>query len=243
MAQRLKGSEPLRIGTANLDWATASAPSAYTALLDRHRAHVWILTETAGCIIATDLANSVHSPVRPRDDTKKWSSTSFWVSILSRWKLTQIPVEADPTRVVCARVDPPGFAPLLIYGTVLPWSTDGLYRDWSSKQEAILRQLAELARLQVQHPDAHLIVAGDFNQFMRPQRTLRTLQRTLEDGLANLGLTCVTASPAVQQECPAHIIDHIAAPTELALRFRFSRAWDPHPSLSDHGGIVVEAAA
>ncbi len=235
-------SRLIRIGTWNLDWAYPAHEQDYISVLAKHPADVWVLTETTAAVVPPGFEHHRPAPIRPRDDTDKWTQDSTWVSIWSRWEVKAIPVHADPHRVTCARIAVPGVAPLLVYGTVFPWNSDVLYRDRDAKQQAIQRQFDEMSLLQRKHKDCHFVLAGDFNQFMRPQkmRIPRTHQRAIEDGLSTLGVTCVTAPAHVSQSWPHAVIDHIAVDDRISSRFTFKSAWEAQAGLSDHGGIVVQ---
>lgn len=230
----------ITIGTWNLDWAFASSPQQYSEVLNAQRADLWVLTETRDLVCPAVHQNAVHSPQRPRDDVRKWTQDSRWVSIWSRWPLEQIPTEADPTRVVCARVSPSEMQPFLIYGTVLPWNGDRLYRK-QDKRRAIERQVEEWRSLIKEHRDCFLIVIGDYNQGMSQQKSLpsETLQGAIELGLQELNMTCLTSPQRVGHLWPHQMIDHISVPNEIAAEFCFETAWLADPKLSDHGGIVV----
>jgi len=230
----------ITIGTWNLDWAFTRSPQQYSEVLNAHRADLWVLTETRDLVCPAEHQNVVHGPQRPRDDVRKWTQDSRWVSIWSRWPLEQIPTRADPTRVVCARVSPSGMQPFLAYGTVLPWNGDRLYRK-QDKRRAIERQVDEWRSLIQEHHDCSLIVVGDYNQRMSQQKSFpsETLQGAIELGLQELKLTCLTSPQRVGHLWPYHVIDHISVPNEIAAEFCFETAWLADPALSDHGGIVV----
>lgn len=150
-----------------------------------------------------------------------------------------IETKADPTRVVCGRVEVPGTRPLLVYGTVLPWNSDNLYADKSAKIDAVRRQIGEWRQVRAAHSDCHLIVAGDFNQFMAPQKSNDTLQGAIESGLRELHVTCLTSAARIANRWPHKVIDHIAVSNDLAGQFSFKEAWNAIPNLTDHGGIIV----
>ena len=229
------------IGTWNLDWARRSEPHAYAQVLADHPCDVWVLTETRDEISPPKFAHSVSAAVRPRDDRRKWTPTSRWVTIWSRWRMSAVTTEMDDGRTACARVAGPDGQKLLVYGTVLPWSADVLYRTKGEKMSAIARQFEDCRRLLAKNDDCRLVIAGDFNQFMAPQksRETETLQGAIEIGLRNLGMICVTAPSLLGRQVPHQSIDHIAVPAAIADRFASADAWPSSSKLSDHGGIVI----
>lgn len=230
----------ITIGTWNLDWAFRGKTTQYSDVLTRHAADIWVLTETRDAACPPAHQYVFHSPQRPRDDVRKWTEDSRWASIWSRWPLEPVVTKSDPTRVVCARISPSGMKPLLVYGTVLPWRGDTLYRK-EDKKRAIERQIEEWGSLKKAHHDCSLIVIGDYNQEMAKQKAppTETLQGAIELGLQSLEMTCLTTPQRVGHAWSHEVIDHISVPNEIAAEFEFQTAWLPDPALSDHGGIVV----
>src|SRR5664280_1921694 len=85
--------------------------------LDRVDADVWVLTETHNSVSPGPgySAASTRYPDRPGEPGERW------VTIWSRLPIEPLPPARDPARTVAALVQPPHGAPLVVYGTVLPW--------------------------------------------------------------------------------------------------------------------------
>src|SRR5665647_2392857 len=85
--------------------------------LDRIDADVWVLTETHNSVSPGPeySAASTGYSERPGEPGERW------VTIWSRLPIEPLPPTRDPARTVAALVQPPDGAPLVVYGTVLPW--------------------------------------------------------------------------------------------------------------------------
>jgi hypothetical protein len=132
----------MRLATWNLERVSATEPRSrrLQAVMRSVGAGVWVLTETDERVVPEHGMASVCSgtPERPHRAGERW------VTIWSRdARLVAVPT-ADPVRTACARISWPGRAPLLIYGTVLPWRADKRYRPLSGA-DAFCHALAEQA--------------------------------------------------------------------------------------------------
>jgi hypothetical protein len=69
---------------------------------------------------------------------------------------------------VAARVVPTSGAPLVVFGTVLPWLgsswSDITARNGAAFSAALEAQSSDWRALRASHPDHDIVVAGDFNQ-------------------------------------------------------------------------------
>src|SRR4051795_3926721 len=112
----------MRIATWNLERVSAAEPRArrLREVMRAVAADVWILTETDERLAPEEGMSAISSstPERAHRDGERW------VSIWARgYHLESVPT-IDPIRTVCVRLNRQNRqngAPLLIYGTVLPW--------------------------------------------------------------------------------------------------------------------------
>jgi len=159
----------------------------------------------------------------------------------------------DPFRTVAAVLNSP-VGPLVAFGTVLPWHSDAGHlranpmKQWAEQDRVLPLQVAEWRRLRQNFPDLPLVVAGDLNMNLGGKHYYGTARgrQTLRDGLAELGLVCVTETariPAGALRNPP--IDHVLVPDAWGPTSRVVGAWegktDDGLRLSDHSGLVVEA--
>lgn len=234
----------MRIATWNVEYAYPNRLGALQRVVAENDADVWVLTETHDDLVPSAAQYVAHSQPRP----KNWSGIrpgSRWVSIWSRWPIiaeVSLP-EADRERTVAALIDV-GSQKLLVYGTVLPWKGDRGKFDWSEHHRVIPLQCAEWMKLQREHSDATLCVAGDYNTDMGTGAYYGTKAgiASLCTGLAECGLFCATAPAHVPEGLlPRPPIDHIAVPIAWQDRVSIAAAWPAsRGTLSDHSGIVVE---
>jgi hypothetical protein len=236
----------MRLATWNLEHASVGKNPRRTELLLSAAADVWVLTETRDSLALSPTHSAVHSDPRPRTRVGE-----RWVSLWSRFPLLARVEVRDPSRTVCALFDAPS-GPLLVYGTVMPWHADrgpdDAAKGWTEQHRVVPEQAAEWKALRDAHPNAALVVAGDFNMSLGGPRYYGTKlgKQLLEVGLTGAGLACVTRT----EDVPVGLlgkphIDHIAVPAAWSSRSRVVAAWPgtiDGVRLSDHSAIVVEIA-
>lgn len=212
-------------------------------------ADVWVLTETDdSCAPGSGFQSAATSGAdRPGEASERW--TMIW----SRYPLEPLAPTSDPIRAVAARIVPPNGAPLIVYGTVLPWLGSPWCGVAAEQGKAFAAALAaqelDWQRLREAHPGHDMIVAGDFNQDLADTHYYgsRKNRRRLQLALDRAGLVALTAEgndPVRQNSPPCACIDHICVSTPLRLRagspFRWPDLPKPDRRLSDHFGIGVE---
>jgi len=157
---------------------------------------------------------------------------------------------------VAARIVPTGGAPIIVYGTVLPWlggSWRGIAaRNGAAFSAALEAQASDWLALRSAHPDHDLLVAGDFNQDLAHSHYYgsRANRQKLVAALERCGLDALTAGdgdPIRSSSSPCACIDHICISSPARWQSTTVRRWPaqprPDPRLSDHFGIVVEFKA
>lgn len=246
----------LRIATWNLErprLGSARRLPGIHARLSAIAADVWVLTETN--VEAIDLSATHPHVAHTRAVPGLHARGERWTAIHSRWPLEALPAR-DPDVCVCARVVAP-IAPLIVYGTVLPYHADGTVargaRTWSEFQRVLPLERSAWAALRADFPDDSFCLAGDLNQSLDSRRWqgrewygTRATRAALWSALADCGLTCVTAHDLV---AAGHLttrstIDHICLDGTLAGAVRAVGAWEAGEGdgvrLSDHNGVWVD---
>jgi endonuclease/exonuclease/phosphatase family metal-dependent hydrolase len=151
-------------------------------------------------------------------------------------------------------VKPPDGAPLVVYGTVLPW-LGSPWRDFPADdgmafRAALAAQLADWIALVRQFPGGDLCVLGDLNQDLsrRDYYGSRGNRLALLDALRTVGLSALTADPADPVRAVARdraSIDHICVPVRVVQQGS-ARLWvwppgaAPDRRLSDHYGVAAD---
>ena len=236
----------LRIGTWNVEYASAARNPRRLSLLHAANADIWVLTETQDGLDLGGNYNAVNSDPQPR--TKE---SVRWVSIWSRFALLE-PVKVRDSDRTAAALYATAQGKLLVYGTVLPWHSDpgpSNAANWSEHYRVIPEQAAEWKALVGRYPDAALCVAGDLNMNLGGKQTYGTARgrELLKKGIANAGLACVTHTEQVPSgKLVEPHIDHICLPHSWAERAQVVDAWPgtiDRERLSDHSAIVVEVRA
>lgn len=242
---------PLTIATWNVQRPSprGSRGEPIREWLRRIDADVWVLTETHDDICPGPGYEGVVTQAADR----RQSAGENWTTIWSRFPIRRLPETSDPARAVAAYVELPERRPLVVYGTVLPWSGSewrGLpSRGGEAFRAALGVQRTDWLRLIEQFPDADLCVAGDLNQDLAGPHYYGSNgnRLALGDALAQCGLRCVTAEPddPVRQVAPRHAsIDHICLARHLCDSNSIAlRVWPELPApdrlLSDHFGVVA----
>jgi hypothetical protein len=242
-----RGHDRVRVGTWNLDHATTVRHDRLriAALVDAD-ADVWVLTETDDRLTPGAAFQPAHAASRPACPVGE-----RWVSLWSRFPISEVLDVEDPLRTVAAVLDAPT-GRLLVIGVVLPWHadrgddpTDPPQRNWAEHRRVIPQRIAEWRRLAAAHADAALVIAGDFNTDLMagtgaPQRTYGTQAEAalLRQMLTDLGM----AVPTRGQTHPTdggYLIDHIAVDGEQAGAPRVSVPEVNGRPLSDHPLVSV----
>ena len=218
--------------------------------LDRVDADVWVLTETHNSVSPGPgySAASTGYPDRPGEPGERWAT------IWSRLPIEPLPPTRDAARTVAALVKPPDGAPLVVYGTVLPW-LGSPWRDFPADdgmafRAALAAQLADWIALVRQFPDADLCVLGDLNQDLsrRDYYGSRGNRLALLDALRTVGLSALTADPTdpgghadvinrgpVPRHGPHRVAQHGSARLEV-----WPSGAAPDRRLSDHYGVAAD---
>ena len=242
----------MKVATWNLARSVPKARRRHAAIAETIRhvaADVWVLTETHDSVIpGLDFQGvSTVGSDRPSEVGERW--TTIW----SRFPLEPLSPTSDPVRTVAARVLPPHGAPLIVYGTVLPWLGSrwrGIPgKDGRAFAAALACQESDWKKLQESHHGHDLIVAGDFNQDLSDTHYYGSAvnRLSLAEALTRAGLAAVTGGAAdpVRLASPTRAcIDHVCISKTSTWKIRAAIRWPdlphPDPSLSDHFGIVIE---
>ena len=177
-----------------------------------------------------------------------------WSAIWSRWPITSLnDYVNDKSRCVAGMIENTPFGQLIVYGTVLPWSSDpraseiGSYRAY---QENLEMQEDDWMRIRHDFPcnTNTFILAGDFNQSLAPIHYYGSKEKRalLEDSLRKFALEPVTAmehDPIFRDSPPNACIDHICI-SYGGWKTISTMRWPDMPNLkdadSDHFGVRVE---
>lgn len=241
----------MKFATWNVARLVPSAIRRSTLVADqinRVAADVWVLTETDASFRPGPGFQSAATAGadRPGEASERW--TMIW----SRFPLEPLAPTSDPIRAVAARIVPPDGAPLIVYGTVLPW----LGSPWcgvaaaqgKAFAAALAAQESDWHRLRAAYPDHDIIIAGDFNQDLADSHYYgsRENRRQLRLALDCAGFVALTADgsdPVRRNSPPCACIDHICISTPSRLLagspFRWPDLPKPDRRLSDHFGIGV----
>ena len=241
----------LRIGTWNVQYARGVDKNRRRrAVLDRHDADIWVLTETHD-----DLDLTATHPHAVRTEPRYAGNPSaFWTTIWSRLPFLGALPTIDRNRTVAARFALNGAGDVIVYGTVLPWNGDtgptGEASGWTEFYRVTPEQGREWAELRVANERSLLVVAGDLNQNLGGPHYYGTIKgrALLRAHLAAAGLTCATEFERFADGELAHPpIDHVCISAYPADELRCSvRGWNravEGVTLSDHSGVVVDVDA
>jgi endonuclease/exonuclease/phosphatase family metal-dependent hydrolase len=248
----------MRIATWNVDKPAKSGPNRekIMQLIKAQDADIWVLTESDinlspgedYCMIACSSAHAEDLAVE-----RNKNAGAVWTTIWARLYADRILTIADPDRTAAALVIPEDDAPLLVYGTVLPWNGDTRskhYRGFNAFTHVLDVQATEwtslIAITRQQHPEARLCVAGDFNQEWTKDKYVseqgrNKLMKMMDD--PRHPLVCATGlNDPLPGKVNRHTIDHICISgpaTDFAVGF-----WPPTAAelkgLSDHYGLWLD---
>ena len=212
-------------------------------------AALWFLTETHRDIGPGD---SFHRHFSGEPDRRSMPG-ECWVGLWSAWRLDPLPV-TDSARCAAARIPESPLGELVVYGCVLPWSTE--WRGVSAAgglafETALSTQLGDWTRLRHQFPNASLIVAGDFNQDLAARHYYGSKRKRflLEAALRDAGLVALTGGPTdpiARDSAPYACIDHICVSESASWSLKSTLRWPdsavPVRPLSDHFGVMVDVS-
>lgn len=209
---------------------------------------IWIFTETH-----CDLRPQKHSyGVFSGTPERESKDGEAWCSIWSRWPITDLSeYVSDKSRCAAGIITESPFGRMLIYATVLPWSTDprahgkGSYETY--KREIELQQ-KDWVMLRDRYLADVLIVAGDFNQSLAPRHYYGSSEKRklLESVMSQSELEPITAmenDPVYRDSPPNACIDHIFVSRgdwKVASTSRWPNSISLKGADSDHYGIRVE---
>src|SRR4249919_116326 len=106
--------DTIRIGTWNVERASAAKNPQRLEILRAAKADIWVLTETRDELDLGSEYTALSSVSRSTADPPRW------VTIWSRFPLPEPVNVRDTSRTVAGIYDTP-HGPVLVYGTVLPW--------------------------------------------------------------------------------------------------------------------------
>jgi hypothetical protein len=235
---------PLRIGTWNIERAVPTRKEGLLARIHAAGADIWVLTETRDSFVLDGSYHAVHSDFQP--DTL---IAGHWVMIWSRLPCIDRVPTRDPIRTAAALYDT-SLGKVLVYGTVLPWHSDGGPSgdapNWTEQHRVISEQAEEWSALRSRYPDAALCVAGDLNMNLGGEHYYGTGRgrQLLHEGLQRASLACVTRTEHVPEgKLTDPHIDHVCLPQAWADSAVVVDAWPgtiDGVRLTDHSALVVE---
>src|SRR5436190_1017261 len=157
---------------------------------------IWVLTESSEDF---QPGSAYHLIARTQDAPDREEQGQCWIAIWSKLPAERVEVRADPQRMVAIRVEGVGHGPVLVIGTVLPWSTDAHRPQGFCK--ALEEQAVEWRRLNAEGTYSGWCVTGDFNQDLKDKSASHYYgsnqgREELKTVLKGLGLSCLTEGKA-----------------------------------------------
>lgn len=226
------------------------------AKIQEVNADILVLTENANGLSLTDLYPfSVHS--LPFERTPQ----EHWVSIFSKWEISEQIQTFDNCRTACAVIKAP-FGEIAVFGTIIPYHQAGVsgvrygnlgYKQWEYHEKDLHQQAKNWKRI-AEETQMPLWVIGDFNQSRGNHQGYGTekVRQLLTDYLNQLHLTCLTEGdfssflhPDPIKKKIRHNIDHICVSKAFLRKVRQYQvgAWDHFNEegkyMSDHNGVYV----
>jgi endonuclease/exonuclease/phosphatase family protein len=238
----------LRVATWNVERLSAASwkrRPLIESVMHAIDADCWVLTESSADVSLEGYA-AIHSGAH----VSRRPARERWVSILSRWPVTDVSTASTPWSVT-ALVEWPSH-PVALHGVVLPYAhepRDDLSRGplWEEFHRELVVQRDIWARLVTTHD--RFVVAGDLNQSLDGSRWYgsRATRAELLSVLASAGLKVATSDDVVGGGHLAsnHLVDHICLSEGLD-RIGHIRCWEPVVDgvrLSDHPGVAVTIQA
>lgn len=203
-------------------------------------ADVWVLTETHDMVVPPGRYQAVSTIQRP-GTSQGIRDGSRWVSVWSRLPAEQV-CTVDSERSAAALVTVDGTR-VLIFGTVLPWTTD---TERPGMVHELSRQMPDWRDLP-SHLGASAIVAGDFNVNLGGPHYYgaNASKAAVARALAEAGLVVMTDYDHLLPLAPTEgVIDHIAVSAGLAANSRPAAVWgrqnEHGEPMSDHSGVAVD---
>lgn len=219
------------------------------AVIAAQPADIWVLTETVTTLRAPDGFQGCHA----EPDGPGMGSPARWVSIWTRFEILETMLTSDPVRHVAVRLRIPEERELIVCGTVLPWlgsSWNGVRaRGGAAFAAAVREQESDWAAFVAAHPEAELVIAGDFNQDFSASRYYgsKANRGVLESALTRVQARLMTGGEddPVPAHAPEHAsVDHIAIRSKhpgwrAVLGDSWPKRTEPDRELSDHYGVAV----
>lgn len=222
-------------------------------------ADIFILTETSDAIDLSGIfPYQVSTTSYPRTPNEQW------VSVWSKFPITQQYKTIDSNRTVSARITS-SIGCILVYGTIIPYHMAGVkgvrygnlnYNPWQFHLEDISNQSLNWNEIITTNEDAYFILAGDFNQTRGVNYGYGTTdaRNILTEKLAKSKLKCLTEQNQIEpflsidskKGNKRNNIDHICASEKLinACTDINISAWDHFAEdgryMSDHNGVAVQ---
>ena len=249
LSERRSDRITTRLATWNLDRANPKS-TARLATLQSHMetidADIWILTETWQQIAPSPAHHLIaYSTTAPDRES---TAGEAWTAIWSRFPADALSLAAEPERTAAALITLPNGRPIIAYGTVLPWLSDQRRAPLTGKEaflESLAAQSAEWQGLKEKHPDAGLLIAGDFNQDLADKHYYgsRDGREALRASLSQNELICLTADdqdPLVDEPDRASI-DHIVVSRDVGVgAIGYWPQGDLPRKLTDHYGVWAD---
>lgn len=238
-----------RIATWNVDGYRASRDVAarQVVCLDSLAADALVLTEVRDNLQFTSMLRWFSAEGKP-----PYNPSDRAVGIFSRWPGEMLEV-TDSRLSVCVALEVP--APVgrtLVYGTIIPYSQDGVHSKqapiWVRHREGVRNVVSDCLRFRKAHPDAHLVLAGDFNMNLDGTKWYgdSEAREALFAGLDAAGLVCHSlADIRADLGADRANIDHICSDRGLRpigpMHVLCARKDEPG-RLSDHNGVALAFA-
>lgn len=217
------------------------------------KADIWVLTESRTSVSPGDEFTLIAHTRRDGAD----SPDECWVAIWSRVGGDSLPT-ADGDRSAAVELAAGSAAPLVVFGTVLPWLGSS-WRDIAASgaqaySASLSNQASDWRGYRVAVPARRLCIAGDLNQDVLSTGHYygsKLGRAALRAALVAESLVCPTAHPAdavgLHTEGLAAGIDHICVSDDLVEPSAPVQVW-PHASelgsaLTDHFGVCIALAA
>ena len=221
-----------------------------TEVLHDIESDIWFLTETHQALVPKIGFYSLLSGTPDRDGAEG----ERWSAIWSRWPIKSLnSYVTDKARCVAGVIENSPLGELVLYGTVLPWSTDpraSLGGSYETYQENLSLQMEDWRRIRKDFPHSQnlFILGGDFNQSLAPAHYYGSKEKRvlLESVMREFSLEVTTAmgnDPVFRDSAPNACIDHICVSSGSWQVISTTR-WPDAPNLksadSDHFGVKVE---
>lgn len=239
--------------------STANISQAIKSKIQEINAEILALTETSELIDLSSDYFSIKSQEFPH------YQDAPWITIWSRWPITESITTFNPYRTACCLIDSP-FGQLIVYGTIIPYHMAGVSGNrypekgkkvWQMHLEDILAQTEDWKKIMSNYPGIPLVIAGDFNQ-TRDNIPMGygtgQARKLLTQKLLDNGLVCITESdfgfsgyltPDPKKQKIRRNIDHICISRSPSLEMDYQvGAWDHFTDdgffMSDHNGVYVD---